>query len=452
MNNLVILDLDGVLANLKDVHFDALNAALVEHHFAPISREDHLSKFDGLPTTVKLRNLGICGALAQDIDRRKQEITTRVLPDHVHKSPEMASMFHEVIAAGWLIGVCSNARADTVATCLELLGVDPLVCWQYTPDSTKMRPKPSPEMMLNMMLRADACPKSTVIFEDSPRGLEAAHATGARVVQVDYTPITSRFVMDRLSTKRSPTFKWGNLNVVVPAAGDGSRFARAGYDVPKPFITLPNGRSMLEFVVDNLGVVANYRYLIRAEHMLHREAQCAVRSLGNDCVRYVERPTRGTAETCLLLASEVDSDAPLLVANADQLLDWDRLGFYYFCRNTNLDGVVVTFDCPERDPKWSFVEVGKDGLVSGVVEKEPVSNTACVGVWFFKHGRDFVRYAKRMVDGGDTTKGEFYVSGVYNLAIADGKRFGTFKVDRMTGLGVPEDLERYVRDQRGVRR
>lgn len=446
MNNLAIFDLDGTLCHLKDLHFDALNRALSLNGHAVISREDHLVKMDGLPTSNKLFALGIVGVRAEEVSRDKQIITMELLPEHVNTDPAMVEMFHEVIARGWLIGVCSNARQDTVRECLRLLGVEFLVCWTFTPDCTTCRCKPSPEMMLRMMLAADACPRTTVIFEDSPTGLKAAHASGATVVQVD-APLTEEFVLGHLLLPTDYSYRWDDLNVLIPMAGDGRRFSDAGYEDPKPFIKLPNGDTMVRSVENNLDVIASFTYIARMEHLYSKGGVFYDRSwmLGGRVVE-IENSTRGTAETCLSAEDCIHNDRPLLIANSDQLLEWDAMSFYYLARNTEMDGVVVVFDCPEQDKRWSYASRSLGGLVECVAEKDPISTLACAGLWFFKRGSDFVRLANRVIDQGLRVKGEFYVSTVLQAAIDAGLKFGTFKVDKFHGLGDPESLEKYVKE------
>lgn len=442
MNNLCIFDLDGTLCHLKDLHFESLNRALAMYDRPIISREDHLTNMDGLPTEKKLFALGIVGNDAVKVSHYKQVFTLEGLSKHVKPDLAMVETFHKIIARGWLIGVCSNARQETVKEALRLLGVEFLVCWTFTPDCTTCRCKPSPEMMLRMMLAADACPRSTVIFEDSPTGLRAAHASGALTIQVD-KPLTEKFVLNCLHTSIDYQYDWYDLNVIIPMAGDGKRFKDAGYVEPKPFIRMPDGQQMYKAVVSNLEApMASFMYLMRGEHVnAHVDYEDAEY---NDVV-YVNSPTRGTAETCLLASQWIDNERSLLIANSDQLFEWDAMAFYYFARNTELDGVVVTFDCPERDVRWSYVSIDDKGLVECVVEKDPISDTACTGLWFWKRGGDFVRFAHRIVDNDIRFKGEYYVSTVLQAAIDAGLKFSTFKVDKFHGLGDPESLEKYIR-------
>jgi hypothetical protein len=101
-----------------------------------------------------------------------------------------------------------------------------------------------------------------------------------------------------------------------------------------------------------------------------------------------------------------------------------------------------------NDPKWSFVGINDDELVSKVVEKEVISNEATVGIYNFKHGRDFISAAKKMIKKNLRVNNEFYVAPVYNQIIQENGRIGIFNIgsvgDGMYGLGTPEDLNLFL--------
>lgn len=228
------------------------------------------------------------------------------------------------------------------------------------------------------------------------------------------------------------------MNVLVPMAGRGSRFAEAGYTFPKPLIDV-RGEPMIAAAVRSLGVVADrFIYLVLAEHL----REYAIREVLHDLtptavvtVVPVQTVTQGAACTALLARNFIDNDEPLLIANSDQVIDWDG-------RIDDSDGMVLTF--PASHPKWSYVRL--DGYrVREVAEKRPISHHATCGVYWFKRGRDFVRAADRMIAANKRVNGEFYIAPAINELIADGKRITAHPVHAMHGLGTPEDLEAYLR-------
>jgi dTDP-glucose pyrophosphorylase len=155
--------------------------------------------------------------------------------------------------------------------------------------------------------------------------------------------------------------------------------------------------------------------------------------------------TEGAACTALLAEYFIDDDAPLFFANSDQYVEWDPVEFMYRMQETQADGGIVTFKATH--PKWSFAEVNEEtGLVTEVAEKNPISDNATVGYYYWKHGSDFVKYAKQMIEKNVRVNNEFYVCPVFNEAIEDGKEIRIHEAKGMWGLGTPEDLEYYLKN------
>lgn len=235
------------------------------------------------------------------------------------------------------------------------------------------------------------------------------------------------------------------LNIVVPMAGRGRRFAEAGYAEPKPLIPLA-GAPVIEYVVRNLRPRRPHRFvfLCLAEHLAAYGLRALLARLAPGCeVLPVEKLTDGAASTVLLARDLIDCGEPLMIANSDQLADADMEA--YLSAADGLDGLIMTMRA--SDPKWSFVRLGPGGLVAEVAEKKVLSGEATVGVYNFARGSDFVRAAEEMRRKDLRVNGEFYVAPVYNELIAGGKRVGIYNVgaefDGMYGLGIPEDLRRF---------
>jgi NDP-sugar pyrophosphorylase family protein len=244
-----------------------------------------------------------------------------------------------------------------------------------------------------------------------------------------------------------------SVNVVIPMAGMGSRFAKQGYEKPKPFIDVL-GKTMIEQVMDNLTLPrARYVLLARQEHMEQEpEIVSRLEQQGNVKILPVEKLTEGTACTVLLARQEIDLEAPLLIANCDQLVDFQCSDFIQDCLDRGLDGSVLVFRDAEMNPKWSFARTDEQGLVLEVKEKVPISDLATVGIYFFSKGRHFITAALDMIVQNDRVNGEFYTCPVYNYAIANGQKIGVFEIspEAMHGLGTPEDLNTYLSAQARV--
>lgn len=237
------------------------------------------------------------------------------------------------------------------------------------------------------------------------------------------------------------------INIVLPMAGEGSRFVNAGFKKPKPFIDV-DGAPMIVRVLRNLALPeASYILIAREEHMLN-EPRLVKEIEKNLPVTFIpiRKKTEGAACTVLTARKFINNDAPLLLANSDQIVDMKIQDFVDDCFSRKLDGSILTFEDAEMNPKWSFAKTGPDQLVEMVREKEPISRFATVGIYLFAKGRYFVDYAVDMIAQNERVNNEFYTCPVYNYAIRDGKKVGIFNIspDQMHGLGTPEDLEKYI--------
>jgi dTDP-glucose pyrophosphorylase len=239
----------------------------------------------------------------------------------------------------------------------------------------------------------------------------------------------------------------GPVNIVIPMAGRGSRFRDAGYTKPKPFIEV-DGKTMIERVLENLAVPNAQFILIAQQEHLDAEPKLAANLSRRPNVRIVPMSfvTEGSACTVLMARPHIDNDAPLLIANCDQLVDMSVADFVRDCHDRGLDGSILCFRDPTRHPKWSFAKVADDGLVVETREKVAISDLATVGMYYFSRGSTFVAAATDMIVRNDRVNNEFYTCPVYNYAIGRGGRIGTFNIsmEAMHGLGTPEDLKAYL--------
>jgi NDP-sugar pyrophosphorylase family protein len=231
-------------------------------------------------------------------------------------------------------------------------------------------------------------------------------------------------------------------------AGEGSRFVKAGYKLPKPFIDV-GGKPMISCVLDNLDS-KNFDVVLLAR-TAHLEAEPGLAETlmeehGSRIVK-VDRLTEGSVCTILLARREIDRNAPLLIANCDQIVDFDCATFIKDCLDRKLDGSILVFREPDRDTKWSYALVNDDGIVVETREKVAISDLATVGIYFFAKAAHFIDAAIDMMARNDRVNNEFYTCLVYNYMIAQGQRVGIYEIaqDAMHGIGVPEDLDVYIR-------
>jgi NDP-sugar pyrophosphorylase family protein len=227
-------------------------------------------------------------------------------------------------------------------------------------------------------------------------------------------------------------------------AGRGSRFADAGFALPKPLIDI-DGHPMIELVVANLRPSRPHRFVFiaqRAHADAHGLAVLLERLAPGAGLVLLDGVTEGAACTVLTAAEQLDPDAPLMIANSDQWVDVDVDDYLAAHDAAGCEGWVMTMTA--SDPKWSFVRFDAGGRPVGIVEKVPVSDCATVGIYNFSRAGQFLDAARRMIAADRRVNGEFYVAPVYDDLVAAGASFGVYGVgaeaDGMYGLGTPADL------------
>ena len=456
MNQLVIFDLDGVLIDSRDMHYEALNRALaaVGDEYI-IDREEHLSTYDGLPTARKLNllteNKGLPVDKHQQVWEDKQKATLDIFGELEHDY-ELMHYFKQLKDKGYQVAVASNSIRNTVKLVLLRLGLLEFIDYHMSNEDVH-RNKPFPEMYWQCMTACNALPKNTVILEDSHIGRQGALDSGAHLVAIENRNDLNQDKIDKifkiLNGKKVTHIPWKSdkMNVLIPMAGAGSRFAEVGYTFPKPLIEV-NSKPMIQVVLENLNIEAKYTFVVRKEHYEKYSLQYLLTLIAPGCnIVQVDGLTEGSACTTLLAKEFIDNDDPLLLANSDQFMEWNSNECLYAFNADGIDAGILTFKATH--PKWSYAKVGEDGFVAEVAEKKPISDDATVGVYYWKKGYDYVKYAEQMIEKDIRTNGEFYICPAFNEAIADGKKVRIKEIERMWGIGTPEDLKYFLEHYKG---
>jgi len=201
---------------------------------------------------------------------------------------------------------------------------------------------------------------------------------------------------------------------------------------------------MIEYVTQNIRPSQEHRfiYICQQEHLEKYDLANELSRMAPGCkIVVVDHITEGAACTVLLAEQYIDNEDALMIANSDQFVDTDIDD--YLAAIGDYDGLIMTM--PASDPKWSYIRYNAEGLVTLVREKEVISNQATVGIYNYKHGQDFVKYARQMINKNIRVNNEFYVAPVYNEMVEDGKNVVFRDVGSgMHGLGTPEDLEVFL--------
>lgn len=448
MNKLIVFDLDGVLVDSKDIHFLSLNYALenIDKKYL-ISKEEHLRTYDGLPTKDKLRILTKNKGLEEkhyDKVWSDKQYATGIAFDNIPIDHELVSFFKYIKKNNIYISVASNSIKTTVENCLRSLGVINFVDYVISNEDVKFA-KPHPEMYWKAMSHFGLLPEDTVIFEDSIVGKLAAIDSKAKLFEIkNRSDLCLEKINNAIDYLKNSKNMWNdkNLNVLIPMAGMGSRFHDAGYAFPKPLVDI-DGMPMIQAVINSLRINATYTYVVQEDHFNKYNLDYLLNAITPNCnIVKINGITDGAARTCLLASKYIDNNNPLIIANSDQIVDWNSRNFLYSLYSKNADGGIATFK--SSHPKWSYAKTDSSGLVLEVAEKKPISDNATVGIYYWKHGSDFIKYANQMIDNDIRVNNEFYVCPVFNEAIQDGKNIYALPVDKMWGVGTPEDLNYYL--------
>lgn len=231
------------------------------------------------------------------------------------------------------------------------------------------------------------------------------------------------------------------FNLLVPIAGKGSRFPKETYIAPKPLILLDK-KTIIEWTMSCIDYTdCNLIFVVRKEHADEFCIDSFLKSKFGSDVQIVvtDKVTDGSVCSCLLAEELINNDLPLLIHCSDvyfeEKLDPNQI-------NTNLDGCILTFK--SNSPNYSYSQLNDEGFVIKTKEKSVISNNASVGLYHFKSGKLFVKYAKQMIEENVKTNNEYYICPLYNLLIEDGLKIYTSEVKKMHVFGTPDEYNFFI--------
>tara|TARA_B110000977_G_scaffold201663_1_gene297586 strand:- start:9092 stop:10468 length:1377 start_codon:yes stop_codon:yes gene_type:complete len=449
----LIFDLDGVLVDTKDLHFMALNKALKKSNAKNIiSYNDHVNIYDGLPTGEKIRILNQKKIIGKKMNKvvmmNKQKFTLQLLKKKIRYNKDIYNIFSKM-SKKYKLAIATNAVNETLNICVDILKIRKF-CSYLISNENVSTPKPHPEIYLRCLINLGLKPKETLIIEDSHYGRISAQDSGCNLMPVkSLNDVTLDNITKHIKLKSNKMLdniinEWEDkdMNILIPMAGAGKRFADAGYMFPKPIIEIRN-KPMIQWVIDSLKINANYIFIVQKEHQEKFNIKSVLKILKPNCkVIELDEITEGAACTTLLAKKYINNNKPLIIANSDQFIKWNSSKSLYNFNSKKYDGAILTFEAIH--PKWSYAKCNKSNFVTEVAEKKVISKNATVGVYYWKKGSQYVKYAEQMIKKNIRVNNEFYVCPVFNEAIKDKKKIVIEKVDEMHGLGTPEDLNNFI--------
>jgi dTDP-glucose pyrophosphorylase len=236
-----------------------------------------------------------------------------------------------------------------------------------------------------------------------------------------------------------------NIQLVIPAAGLGSRFASVGISTPKPLIDVFD-LPMIAWVIGNFSLTDLDKIIIitRPELELKEnlypfltKLRCEVEFI------YVSHVTQGPAISVALAEQSLDMNQALIVANSDQYVSANLTHFVDEVRSATSAGQILTMSA--TGSKWSYIRRSQTGHVSEVKEKVEISDEATVGIYGWSEASNYFKSLDLMISLDDRTNGEFYVAPSYNYLISKGLKISAHHIgdveNQVHGFGTPEDLD-----------
>lgn len=240
------------------------------------------------------------------------------------------------------------------------------------------------------------------------------------------------------------------LHIIMPMAGEGSRFKDAGWTTPKPLIIL-HGKPLFLHAIDSVkieDVQIKYSFIVRQEHIDEYQLDQKIKEiLPNANIFSVQKTTRGAVETCLKAESAIKADDGIIVMDCD--LEFRSNTFNRCIKKILLNpidkvngGILVSFE--SNNPRYSYAEVDDNNNVIRTAEKQVISNHALCGAYFFSTGKGFLSAAYRLMNEPHFDKSEYYVSLLYNYLLKNREMVSLASMEEYFSYGTPEELKRYL--------
>lgn len=229
--------------------------------------------------------------------------------------------------------------------------------------------------------------------------------------------------------------------ILIPMAGNGTRFSSAGYTKPKPLIDVA-GESMISRVIKNFNSRECKIVLVACRNNIDERALMnEVSQFSNVEIVWTEYVPHGSAASCLM-ASRLIGEEELIIVNCDQIIeDFEWTSFRKFLDLYKPEALLGAF--LSKSPKNSFIKTDDDGNVILVKEKQVISDTASNGFHYWRKGNYFIESCRKMIESSDTFNGEFYVAPSFNY-LQEGLSKKVYYFNMHFPIGTPEDLKYYL--------
>lgn len=219
------------------------------------------------------------------------------------------------------------------------------------------------------------------------------------------------------------------LKVIIPLAGSSEIFQKAGYLYPKPLIEI-KGMPMIQRVIDStktLNTPYKIIFIVKEEDTIKYHLDNTLRLLEPDCeIVKIKNITKGGLCSVLMAIDKIDKEDSLLILNSDQIIGEDLFKINNHWVKNNSDVGVVTFTSVH--PRWSFV-LYEDEEIIQTAEKNPISNKAIAGYYYFKSAELFFDCAFKTILNDVQIDGLFFVSPVINEYVLRNKKVNFYEIE-----------------------
>jgi len=223
--------------------------------------------------------------------------------------------------------------------------------------------------------------------------------------------------------------KMDNLNIIFPMAGGNNFFNEQEYPYPKPLIEI-FGTTMIGLVIKNFSSLekACFNFILDEEENKKFHLSDSIKLICNNESNFIQAKsqTKGAACSAMLAIDNIGENGELIIANSDQLFDFQLDQVLDYFRKENADAGVITHD--SAHPRWSYV-LEENGLVIESQEKRPISKSAICGFYYFKKAKYFFESSESMILKGNTTSENYYISPCLNEMILRDKRVLNYKIE-----------------------
>lgn len=238
------------------------------------------------------------------------------------------------------------------------------------------------------------------------------------------------------------------LQLIMPMAGEGSRFVKQGWNTPKPLIEV-DGIKLFERAINSIQIdqiEIGHTFIIRKEHSVKFGLNSILKEKFPDAtILSIEKTTRGAAETCFLAAKNYSPNDALLILDCD--LEFRSPTFCQAVKknivteNPTIDGALVSFRA--NSPRYSYAKTDNNDNVTETAEKIVISENALCGSYYFAKIGDFLKVTQALLNNPEYQTKELYISLLFNELLKLKKRVKLFRVEQYQSFGTPEEIKDY---------